>query len=185
MTTVFSSGHGNKGARLSCMNRKCCEDNRTCPGSAAGGRRIQGSYCTLWNGLRNARCLTFLFLSFLSSESYHMWKATGFEDNVTPLLDACVARCWHTDVCGDPHSPTTGRRSHRRERYWAQTSSHTAEEDGKLVTRKNSLKFEPYSLSGRQLSTKNSDKFGEVSPSEGCSAADKIMSRNAAAQSSL
>lgn len=36
-----------------------------CPGSAVKGRRILGSYCTLWNGLRNARCLPLFFLFFL------------------------------------------------------------------------------------------------------------------------
>lgn len=75
-----------------------------CPGSAVEGRRIQGSYCTLWNGLWNARCLTF-FLFFWRSESYHMLEATGFEDNLIPF-DACVA---HGCFCGHPppHSPPT------------------------------------------------------------------------------
>ena len=80
-----------------------------CPGSAVEGLRILGSYCTLWNGLRNARCLPFFFFFFFfRSESYHMLEATGFEDNVT-LFDACVAPLWHTDVCGHPplHSPLT------------------------------------------------------------------------------
>lgn len=30
-----------------------------------------------------------------------MLEATGFEDNV-PLFDACVALCWHRDVCSHP-----------------------------------------------------------------------------------
>lgn len=50
-----------------------------CPGSAVEGLRIQGSYCTLWNGLRNARCLP-----LLRSWPYRMSEATGFEhSNVT------------------------------------------------------------------------------------------------------
>lgn len=56
-----------------------------CPGSVVRGRRIQGSYCTLWNGLRNVTCLPFL------SGFYHILEAN----------------CWHTLVCGrwPPPSP--------------------------------------------------------------------------------
>lgn len=117
MSTVFSSGHGNEEDWLSCVSRKCCEDNRMCTGSAVEGRRIQGSYCTLWNGLRNARCLPCVSFIFFRSESYHMLEATGFEDNVT-LCDTCVTSCWHTDVCGHPppHSPVTARRLHQWEK---------------------------------------------------------------------
>lgn len=98
MSTVFSSGHGNMEGWLSCTSRKCCKDNRMCPGSAVEGRRIQGSYCTLWNGPRNARCLPFLFFLFFfffRSGSYHMLEATGFEDNVNPawyMCDTVLAR---------------------------------------------------------------------------------------------
>lgn len=58
-----------------------------CPGSVVRGRRIQGSYCTLWNGLRNVTCLPFL------SGFYHILEAN----------------CWHTLVCGrwPPPSPLT------------------------------------------------------------------------------
>lgn len=73
--------------------------------------------CGMSSGMQDV-CHFFFFFPFfiLSSESYHMLKATGFEDNATPL-DACVARCWHTDVCGHPppHSPTTAWRIHRQE----------------------------------------------------------------------
>lgn len=93
VSAVFSSRHGDQHDWLSRRSRKCCEDNRMCPGSAVEGRRIQGSYCTLWNGPRNARCLPFFFLFCfvllfffsLGSKLYHMLDATGFEDNVTPV----------------------------------------------------------------------------------------------------
>lgn len=94
MSIVFPSGHGNGEDWLSRMSRKCCEDNRMCPGSAVEGLRIQGSYCTLWNGLRNARCLPFFFFLF-RSESYHMLEATGFEDNVTPIWCMCGTALAH------------------------------------------------------------------------------------------
>lgn len=54
---AFAGHRGNQGARVSSRSRKCCEDNRMWPGSAVRGRRIQGSFCTLWNELRNAACL--------------------------------------------------------------------------------------------------------------------------------
>lgn len=85
MSTVFSSGHSNKTNWLSCMSRKGCKDNRMCPGSAVKGRRIQGSYCTLWNELRNARCLPFLGGSGL----YHMQEANDFDDNGTIVWYMC------------------------------------------------------------------------------------------------
>lgn len=83
--TMFPSGHGNGEDWLSSMSRKCCKDNRMCPGSAVEGRRIQGSYCTLWNGLRNARCLP-----LFRSATYHnrLWR--------------CVALCWHMDTWVHP-----------------------------------------------------------------------------------
>lgn len=132
MSTVFSSGHGNEEDWLSRTSRKCCEDNRMCPGSAAEGRRIQGSYCTLWNGLRNAKCLPFFF-SFRSG-SYHMLEATGFEDNVTPVWYMCVTLYWHTDVCGHPppHSPPTARRFYRRNK--TSLSSYSGHGHRRLVT---------------------------------------------------
>lgn len=88
--SVFSSGHGNEEDRLSRASRKRCEDNRMCPGSAVEGRRIQGSYCTLWNGLRNARCLPFFFLPLslglgrITCCRRRALKITG------ALRDACV-----------------------------------------------------------------------------------------------
>lgn len=77
-----TGGHGDEGRQI-CAARagSCREDNRMCPGSAVEGRRIQGSYCTLWNGLRNARCLPWVFFFFSGSGSYHMLEATGFEAN--------------------------------------------------------------------------------------------------------
>lgn len=67
------------------------------PGSAVEGRRIQGSYCTLWNGLRNARCLPYFRFGLC-----HMLEATGFEDNVT-LLCMCGTALAH----GCLRSPTS------------------------------------------------------------------------------
>lgn len=93
MSTVFSSGHGNEEDWLSRTSRKCCEDNRMCPGSAAEGRRIQGSYCTLWNGLRNAKCLPFFFLLGLGRIT--CWRRQALKI-MWPLCDTCVWHCTGT-----------------------------------------------------------------------------------------
>lgn len=119
MSTVFSSGHGNEEDWLSCVSRKCCEDNRMCPGSAVEGRRIQGSYCTLWNGLRNARCLPCVSFIFFRSESYHMLEATGFEDNVDPVWNMCDIALAHgclwsptsTFSCDSPKASPMGKKT--------------------------------------------------------------------------
>ena len=91
MSTVFSSGHGNEEDWLSCMSRKCCKDNRMCPGSAVEGWRIQGSYCTLWNGLRNARCLPFVLLFFFSGLSH----ITCWRRQALKIMWPCVIHVWH------------------------------------------------------------------------------------------
>lgn len=59
-----------------------------CPGSAVEGRRILGSYCTLWNGLRNARCLPVFFLFFLG-----LGRITCCRRRALKITGCVCARC--------------------------------------------------------------------------------------------
>lgn len=190
MTTLFSSGHGNKGAWLSCMSRKCCKDNRMCPGSAAGGRRIQGSYCTLWNELRNARCLPFLF--FLHFLFWALSRITCWRRQALKIMRPRWMHVWHgagTRMFAVTHLHIPRRRpegfTDRNKTlpqqlfgWGTQASSQATEVDGKLVTWKNRSKYAPCNLTGRQLTTKTVIKFSAVSPSDRCRVSEKIKSRN-------
>lgn len=118
---VFRVAMATRNDWLSRAGRKCGEDNRMCPGSAVEGRRIQGSYCTLWNGFRNARCLRF-FGGLLRSASYDMLQALMI---AWPPCDTCASACW---------SPTLPLpcRSHRQR--VGRCARDVCEVDGKLVT---------------------------------------------------
>lgn len=192
MSTVFFSGHGNSEDWLSCTSRKCCEDNRMCPGSAVEGRRIQGSYCTLWNGLRNARCLPFFFSLGLCRITL---EATGFEDNVTPPpLPHRLIHMWHCAgkrmfVVTHLHillwqlwrlrwrnktslSCYSGR-GHRRSWHG---HGHNSVVDGKPAT----WKYTRPTWTLRRLwevISKNRDKFSKPSKSDVCKAPDRRKSR--------
>lgn len=162
MSAVFSSDHGNKEDWLSRMSRKCCEDNRMCPGSAVEGRRIQGSYCTLWNGLRNARCLLFLFF-FLCLSRITCWRRQALK-----IMWPCVIHGWHcagtrmfvvTHLDIPPWQPEafTDRNKTSISSYSGDGQRRlamTARQMGNLSPENTDEKCGPYNLNGGWLSAK-------------------------------
>lgn len=137
MSTVFSSGHSNKEDRVSRASRKRCEDNRMCPGSAVEGRRIQGSYCTLWNGLRNVRCLPFFSLS-LGLGRITCCRRRALK--ITGTRDACVQHRAGTRMFAVTHlhillwRPAGVHRRKRAPPSLSRYAGHGRELDGKPVT---------------------------------------------------
>lgn len=124
-------------------NRKCCKDNRMCPGSAAEGRRIPGSYCTLWNGFWNARCLTF-FLFFVFYFSAALSHITRWRRRALKIIKFLWTREWHMEC------------------FWSLTSEFSCiSHHRQMIGKKN--KKHPNSFSDQQLATETDVRWTQSS----------------------